>query len=254
MDLSTIGGLLAGAILIVVGILLGSSILIFVDMPSVVLVIGCTTACLFIGFPANSVFGGLKAVKNAFFATSFDATAAVELLATLSNRARRDGLLSLEEAAETTEDPFLQRGLRMMADGHEPAAIESVLYDEIAKIGERHKGCISVFEGIGSYAPAMGMVGTLIGLVQMLQQMDDPTKIGPAMAVALLTTFYGAVLANFVGIPIANKLKARSIEELQYKELIASGLMSILGGENPRFMVERLNATLPPSLRLEEAA
>jgi chemotaxis protein MotA len=254
MDMSTIGGLLVASALVLLGILLGSSLIIFIDLPSVVLVIGCTTACLFIGFPASAVIGGLKAAKNAFFTRSFDATGAVELLATLSNRARRDGLLSLEEAAETTEDPFLQRGLRMMADGHEPAAIESVLYDEIAKIGERHKACISVFDGIGAYAPAMGMVGTLIGLVQMLQQMDDPTKIGPAMAVALLTTFYGAVLANFVGIPLANKLKARSIEELAYKELIASGLMSILGGENPRFMVERLNATLPPSLRLEEAA
>jgi chemotaxis protein MotA len=254
MDKSTIGGLALAFGLVLAGIMLGSPLLLFVDPPSVVIVFGCTLACLFIGFPGATVIAGLKAGKSAFRTADYDSRGTVELLAELSNRARRDGLLSLEEAADETDDDFLARGLRMMADGHDPAAIESVLYDEIGKIAERHKSGISVFDGIGSYAPAMGLVGTLIGLVQMLQQMDDPTKIGPAMAVALLTTFYGALLANLVGIPLANKMKKASQKELIYKELIAQGLVSILGGENPRFMVDRLNATLAPADRYEEAA
>ena len=254
MTKSTIGGLIAAFLLINGAILLGSSILYFIDPVSMIIVLGCTSACLFIGFPADTVANAFKAVKNAFMLTEFDRRGTVELLAELSNRARRDGLLSLEEAADETDDDFLARGLRMMADGHDPAAIESVLYDEIGKIEERHKGSIDVWEGVGAYAPAMGLIGTLVGLVQMLQQMNDPSAIGPAMAVALLTTFYGALLANLVGIPLANKMKQHSQRELAYKELVAQGLVSILGGENPRFMVERLNATLPPSERYEEAA
>lgn len=254
MDKSTVLGMVAVWGLIVLGILLGSSLDIFFDAPSVAIVLGGTVATLFIGFPGGSVFRGLKAVKNAFFTNAPDMQASITLLSELSARARRDGLLSLEQAAETTDDAFLARGLRMMADGQDPGAIESVLYDEISKIDERHKECIAIFEGIGDYAPGMGLIGTLIGLVQMLQAMDDPSSIGPAMAVALLTTFYGALLANLIGIPLANKLKKRNNEEIAHKELTAAGMLAILSGENPRFMVERLNATLAPADRITEAA
>jgi len=254
MDKSTAGGLVLAFVLIVCGILIGSSIVIFIDVVSIILVIGCSICSIFIGFPGSEVFGAVKAVRKAFRVEEYDYRGTVELLSQLSNRARRDGLLSLEEAADETDNDFLARGLRMMADGHDPSAIESVLFDELGKIEERHKVNIDIFDGIGQYAPAMGMIGTLIGLVQMLQKMDDPTAIGPAMAVALLTTFYGAVIANIVGIPLANKLKKKSQEEIAFKELIAQGLISILGGENPRFMVDRLNATLSPERRYEEAA
>ncbi len=175
MDLSTIVGMLVVWGLVVASILLGSSLLIFIDPPSVLIVLGGTASCLFIGFPGGKVVTGLKAVKAAFFAKPPDMKASISQLAELSGQARRDGLLSLEQAAETTEDAFLARGLRMMADGQDPAAIESVLYDEISKIDERHKECIAIFEGIADFAPAMGLIGTLIGLVQMLQAMDDPS-------------------------------------------------------------------------------
>jgi chemotaxis protein MotA len=132
--------------------------------------------------------------------------------------------------------------------------VEEVLYGELEKIEERHKQSISFWDDLGIYGPAMGLIGTLIGLVQMLQQMDDPTKIGPAMAVALLTTFYGSIIANMIGIPVAMKLSKRSAQEISEKTLIAQGLLSILAGENPRFMVERLNATLAPDDRWQEAA
>ncbi|MFT7518344.1 MAG: chemotaxis protein MotA [Kiritimatiellia bacterium] len=254
MDLGTIIGLVVAFALLVVAILLGGSLLAFIDLPSIVLVIGCTTAAIFIAFPVGKVKGGIIAAKAAFFASPPDSGGTIKLLSELSNRARREGLLSLEAAAEQTEDDFLKRGLLMMADGHEAAVIETVLYDEIGKIGERHAISIGVWDNIGSFAPAMGMLGTLVGLVLMLGNLDDPSTIGPKMAIALLTTFYGAIIANLVGIPIANKLRQRSTEEVEHKELTAAGLLSILAGENPRFMVERLNSTLPPAKRFEEAA
>lgn len=254
MDLATIIGLVVGFALLLVSMLLGGSLVAFVDIPSVVVVIGCSVAALFIAFPGGAVMNGMKAAKAAFFAPGDDPKKTIELLSELSNRARREGLLSLEAAAESAEDDFLKRGLLMMADGHEASTIESVLFDEIGKIGERHQVSIGVFDALGAYGPAMGMLGTLIGLVLMLGSLEDPSAIGPKMAIALLTTFYGAILANLVAIPISNKLKVRSAEEVAQKELIAAGLLSILAGENPRFMVERLNATLPPAKRFEEAA
>jgi len=255
MDFSTGGGFFVCFGLVLVGILLGGLGLgPFIDYPSIAIVCGGTAGALFIGFPAGEVTTALKAGKIAFKPPVADAPQTVVQLSELSQRARREGLLSLEEAAEGAEDDFLKRGLQMMVDGHEPAAIESVLFGEIDKIEERHKTSIAVWDGLGAYAPGMGLIGTLVGLVQMLQQMSDPSAIGPAMAVALLTTFYGALLANIIGIPIANKLKQRSAEEIAHKELIAQGLISILGGENPRFMVERLNATLAPDKRRDEAA
>ncbi|HHO50139.1 MAG TPA: motility protein A [Deltaproteobacteria bacterium] len=254
MDFSTGVGYVACFGLVLGAILLGGAgIGAYIDPPSVLIVCGGTVAALFIGFPTPDVMNALKALKKAFMPASPKPMETVKKLEELSQRARREGLLSLEEAAEAADDDFLKRGLQMMVDGHEPSAIESVLFGEIDKIETRHKTSINVWDAIGAYAPGMGLIGTLVGLVQMLQNMSDPSSIGPAMAVALLTTFYGALLANIIGIPTANKLKQRSAEEIAHKELIAQGLISILGGENPRFMVERLNATLPPAMR-EEAA
>lgn len=254
MDLATVGGLVVGFGLIVAAILMGGPLLDFLDATSSIIVIGGSIACLYIGFPAEDVKAAVLAVKNAFTSSPMDVGETIKLLSELSNRARREGLLSLEAAAEEATDDFLKRGLRMVVDGHEADAVEDVLYSELDKMEERHKGNIGVWEGLGSYSPAMGMIGTLIGLVQMLQNMSDPTAIGPAMAVALLTTFYGSVIANLIAIPLANKLKIRSIQESAAKGLVAQGLLSILAGENPRFMVERLNASLAPNDRLDDAA
>lgn len=254
MDLATIGGLVTCAVLITSAMLLGGSLGMYIDLPSVLIVIGGTIGSVFVMFPGNQVVTGLKAVRVAFKKVDHNAEESIKQLSDLSTRARREGLLSLESAAEETEDDFLKRGLQMVVDGQEASAIEDVLYSELDKIAERHKRSIAIFEGIGANGPAMGMIGTLIGLVQMLQNMSDPSAIGPAMAVALLTTFYGSLLANLFGIPIANKMKVRSGEEIAAKGLIAQGLLSILAGENPRFMVERLNATLPPAQRYSEEA
>ncbi len=255
MDPSTgIGMLLMNGLILIAIFLGGLGIMPFIDVPSVVIVCGGTLGAVLAAFPISAIKDALMSLRTTMQPPPIDPAGTVKLLEELSQRARREGLLSLEEAAGQAEDEFLQRGLRMMVDGHEPSAIESVLFGEIDKLDERHKVSIAVWDGMAAYAPGMGLIGTLIGLVQMLQNMSDPTAIGPAMAVALLTTFYGAILANVFGTPIANKLKQRNSEEVAQKELIAQGLMSILGGENPRFMVERLNATLPPAIRASEEA
>lgn len=254
MDIATPIGLLVCVGLIFTGMNGDSGVGIFWDAPSAMIVLGGCMGAMFYAFPAADVKTALKAAKTAVKPGKYDPAEMVKTLEDLSQRARREGLLSLEEAAEAAEDDFLKRGLQMMVDGHEPSAIESVLFGEIDKLEQRHKRAIGFWDTLGAFGPAMGMIGTLIGLVQMLQAMSDPSSIGPAMAIALITTFYGSLLANILAIPMANKLKQRSTEEIAFRELVAQGLISILGGENPRFMVERLNSTLPPSARVTEEA
>jgi len=254
MDLATIIGLVAASGLICWGIVLGSPLMTFVDPPSVVIVIGGCSAAMFVCFPAVQVKKGIASAKAAMKTRVSEPQETIRLLADLSRRARREGLLSLESAADEATDDFFQRGLRLVVDGPDASVVEEVLFGELDKIEERHKKGIDFWDTLGMLAPAFGLIGTLIGLVQMLQQMEDPAKIGPAMSVALLTTFYGCIIANVFAVPISIKLKVRSQEEIADKTLIAQGLLSILAGENPRFMVERLNATLAPELRWEEAA
>ena len=254
MDLSTVLGLVAGFGLILAAILYGGSLLPFINPPSALIVIGGTAACLAIAFPPDRIRNGLKATKIIFRTLSYDSEGTIRMLSDLSNRARREGLLSLETAADEADDEFMGRGLRLMADGHEAQTIESVMYGELDKMEERHGRNVMFYNALAVFSPAMGLIGTLIGLVQMLGKLDDPTAIGPAMAVALLTTLYGSVIANLLGLPIAEKLKVRSKQEIAHKELILAGMLSILAGENPRFMIDRLNATLPPDERIEEAA
>lgn len=254
MDLSTLIGIVGAFGFLIWGIAIGSPVRTFVDAPSVVIVLGCCTATMFTAFPGSGVLNAVKAAKNAFLTRVSEPQETIKVLADLSRRARREGLLSLESAADEATDDFFQRGLRLVVDGPDAAVVEEVLFGELDKIEERHQKAMDFWNLLGVISPAMGLLGTLIGLVQMLQQMEDPSKIGPAMSVALLTTFYGAIIANVVAIPIENKLKVRSEQEIGDKSLVAQGLLSILSGENPRFMVERLNATLSPDLRWEEAA
>ena len=254
MDFGTIVGLIAVISLIIFGILIGSALTIFIDAPSVVIV-GCGTIFIpLVAYPVSeyksAVIGSLK---KAFKTEPKKSEELLTLMRQMSTRARREGVLALEDVARTQDDEFLKRGIQMVVDGHDPEAIEDVLYSELDKIEERHKVGIGVWEYMAGASPALGMIGTLIGLVQMLQNMSDPSAIGPAMAVALLTTFYGSVIANVFCIPIAEKLKRRSSTELAEKALVAQGLLSILSGESPRFLIDRLNVQLPPTERFQEA-
>ena len=247
MDPATLVGLASAFGLILVA--MGSGLGAFVDGPSALIVFGGTFGAGLVHFRFAQMKTALGAMKLAF---SYKAKPPSELIATLVNhasQARREGILALEAAAQQTEDPFLRRALQLAVDGHEVAAIEAILAIEIEQLKERHRQGVEVLTAMGGYAPALGMIGTLVGLVLMLQQMDDPSKIGPAMAVALLTTFYGAILANLIFNPIAGKLKERTAEELLYKELTMEGVISISQGDNPRLVEQKLTSYLQPASR-----
>ncbi len=254
MDLGTIVGLFVASALMIASIIMGGPLVLFIDVRSVVLVLFGSIAAMFVAFPSNRMLRTFSVVKNAFLTTPRKPDEVLQLMREMSSRARREGLLVLEDMSNDQEDEFLKKGIQMVVDGHDPAAIEEVLYNEIDKISERHADGADVFEVMSAIAPAFGMIGTLIGLVQMLQKLDDPSAIGPAMAVALLTTLYGAIIANAFAIPINKKLKVRSSEEVAEKTLMVQGLLSILAGESPRFLVDRLNAQLPPRERMQEAS
>lgn len=255
MDLFTILGLVFAFGLIVAAIVTGGPLIAFIDVASVLIVLLGSGAALMVAFPSGQLKNSLAILRNCFVSPKRDPEAVMQLMKEMSNKVRRDGgLLALEDMTSEFEDEFLKRGVQMIVDGYDPQAIQEVLYLEIDKISERHTSNADIFESLGAFAPAFGMIGTLVGLVQMLQSLDDPTKIGPAMAVALLTTFYGSVVANVFAIPIAKKLNVRSDEEIAEKTLMAHGLLSILAGENPRFMAERLKVQVAPALRIQEAS
>jgi chemotaxis protein MotA len=167
----------------------------------------------------------------------------------LSHRARKDGILSLEPTVRAMDDRFMAKGLQMTIDGVEPTVVKETLETEIDNVIERHRVGADIFTSMGTFAPALGMIGTLIGLVQMLRTMNDPSAIGPGMAVALMTTFYGAVLANMLFLPMSGKLRNRSAEEVVMKELILQGVLGIARGDNPRVLEQKLHSFIPASMR-----
>ena len=249
MDIATIIGIVVSFGLMLMAILQGGSIAIFIDVPSMLIVFGGTAGVALVNFPLSDVLSAANVAKKAFLFKETNTNQLIEQLMEFANKARKEGILSLQSAIDALEDDFLIKALQMAVDGQEPEDLKGMLNTEIDYISERHSLGVNIFESLGAISPAMGMVGTLIGLVQMLQNMSDPASIGPAMAVALLTTFYGAVLANVLFLPIAGKLKTRSKTELLQKTIIVEGMGSILSGENPRVMEQKLHAFIAPKLR-----
>jgi len=248
VDIATLIGLVAAFGLMLMAILQGGSLSIFIDVASILIVFGGTAGVALVNFPLSDVLSAVNVAKKAFLFKETN-TNLLEQLMEFANKARKEGILSLQGSIDTIEDEFLVKALQMAVDGQEPDDLKGMLNTEIEYIQQRHALGVSIFESLGGISPAMGMVGTLIGLVQMLQNMSDPSSIGPAMAVALLTTFYGAVLANIIFLPIAGKLKTRSKTELLQKTIIVEGMGSILSGENPRVMEQKLHAFIAPKLR-----
>lgn len=249
MDLATIIGIISGFGLVIVAMSMGGGLLWFINIPSALIVLGGTFGAVFINYPIADVLGVAKVAKNVFFQKQELPSQIIEQLVELSRIARREGILALEKKEDEIKNTFLMKGVRLMIDGMEPAVLSSILRTELDYLSERHRAGADVFSSMGNFAPAMGMMGTLIGLVKMLMQMDDPSSIGPAMAVALITTFYGVILANLIFLPIAGKLKARSANEVLVKELIMYGILSVQSGDNPRVLEEKLNSFLPPGER-----
>jgi chemotaxis protein MotA len=250
MDIATIIGIVLGFGLVVAAILMKSGLGAFIDPASMAVVLGGSAAAVLISFPLKQVAKIFTVFRNALFSKPLDPVQSVTTMVKLAEVARRDGILSLEaRLSEGDYDPFLAQGLRMAIDGQDPAVIEAALEREVETIVERHTAGKGLFESIGKYAPAFGMIGTLIGLVIMLQNMDDASSLGPAMAVALLTTFYGSLVANLFALPVADKLALRSDQEIAAKLLVIRGVMSIQAGDNPRIVQQKMLAFLDPKQR-----
>ncbi|MBW2302784.1 MAG: flagellar motor protein [Deltaproteobacteria bacterium] len=249
MDIATLVGIVLAFSLVLTAIMMGGSIALFINIPSIMIVIGGTLGATMINYPLPDIMKVFKVVKNAFFMKSYTAKELISNFVSLAGTARREGILALESAINDIDDEFMKKGLQLSVDGLEPSSIRDILNTEIQSIQDRHKLGAEIFTTLGTFAPALGMIGTLIGLVQMLQTMNDPATIGPAMAVALLTTFYGALLANILCLPVAGKLRNKSSDEVMIKELITEGIVSIAKGDNPRILEQKLNAYLPPQLR-----
>lgn len=249
MDIATLIGIITAFSLVLTAITMGGGIALFVNIPAIMIVLGGTMGATMINYPLPDILKVIKVVKNAFFIKKYTAQGLITNFVGLAGTARREGILALESVIDNINDEFMKKGLQLSVDGLEPLSIKDILDTEIVAIQDRHKLGAEIFTTLGTFAPALGMIGTLIGLVQMLQTMEDPSTIGPAMAVALLTTFYGALLANIVALPIAGKLRNRSDEEVMMKELMSEGILSIAKGDNPRLLEQKLNAFLPPQLR-----
>lgn len=249
MDLGTVIGIVLSMGLVVSAILTGSSLMIFVSVPSALIVIGGTLGAAMVNYPLSYVIGVVGVIKNTFFSSITPPGEIIVQFMEYANRARREGILSLEPIIKEIDDDYMKKGLQLTVDGLEPQAIQDILEVENAFLTERHETGADVVAVLGTLAPAMGMIGTVIGLVQMLQTMSDPSSIGPAMAVALLTTLYGAILSNLIFNPMAGKLKTRHKEENLQREMVMEGILSISKGENPRIIEEKLNSFLAPKDR-----
>jgi chemotaxis protein MotA len=249
MDLATILGIVSAFGLVIIAIVMGGGLMLFINIPSLMIVVGGTLGATMINYPLKDVLGAIAVVKNAFFSNISPVEVIVRQFVEFGGKARREGILALEADVRSVEDDFLGKGLQLSVDGLEPQAIETIMDTEVEYLRGRHQAGAEIFSTMGTFAPALGMIGTLIGLVQMLQNMDDPNAIGPSMAVALLTTFYGSVLANLVYMPIAGKLRIRSKEETLVKEMVIQGVISLTKGENPRILEQKMLAFMPPKER-----
>ncbi len=249
MDIATVVGIVMSFGLMMAAILMGGSLMTFVDYPSMMIVFGGTLGATLTSYPLVEVIKIATVIKNTVLFKPQNPSQIIGQLVQYSQVARREGILALESAIEETDDTFFKKAIQLVVDGAEPDIIRDVLETEVAFIDERHKQGSALVEFMSILAPAFGMIGTLIGLVQMLKTMNDPSSIGPAMAVALITTFYGAVLANVVFLPLANKLRVRSSEEMLIKDLVIAGILSIQAGDNPRVVEQKLHAYVAPKFR-----
>jgi chemotaxis protein MotA len=222
------------------------------DYPSMAIVVGGSIFATLIAFPLKQVLAVLGVAKKAFGDHGRDYQALIDQLVKFAEIARRDGILALEAQTEEVSDDFMVLGIQMAVDGTPAETIHDIMQSEIDTVANRHRIGKSLFDTLGRYAPAFGMIGTLIGLVIMLGNMDDPAAIGPGMAVALLTTLYGALMANVVCLPIADKLAYYSKQEILARNIILRGMMAIQSGDNPRVVMQKLQTFLPPAQRGEE--
>ncbi|AIF43176.1 flagellar motor protein MotP [Virgibacillus sp. SK37] len=246
-DILTPIGITLGFIMIMLAIMskggtAGASL--FLDISSIFIVIGGLIASMLINFKMEQIKLTNKIISEAFHKNDLKLPELIRLFIRLSERARREGLLALENELEEVEDTFIRKGILLAVDGIEPEVIKDIMNAEITAMEDRHYRGRTLVEKAGEYAPAWGMIGTLVGLVLMLNNLQDPTALGPSMAVALLTTLYGTVLANLVFVPMASKLETKTEEEVFIKQIIIEGVIGVQSGQNPRILEEKLSAFL----------
>ncbi len=244
MTKTTVTGILAGVACILISIFISGELGDYVDMPSILITAGGTIASTIASFPFSKLKTIIPVFKIAFAEQDYDLQHNIDMIIEIANVARREGLLALEDAVDNMDNHFLRKGVMLIVDGADPELVKDIMQAEIYFIQERHAQSQAVIDSMASYAPAYGMVGTLIGLINMLKNLEDSSTLGPSMAVALVTTFYGVVLANLIFTPISKKLKLQTAAEARQKELLLEGLLSIQDGENPRIIRDKLNAFL----------
>lgn len=255
MDIGTVIGFV-----IAIGAILGSMLIGgqspggLINFPSLFVVFGGTIGATLVSFPLARMLKLHTVVLKSLFSKPVDPVETIRDLVRYAEVARREGILSLENLIEEMKDPFIVRGVKMAVDGTDPELIKTIMETELEALMDRHAEGKQVLDAVGRYAPAFGMIGTLMGLIAMLKAMDDPSAIGPGMAVALITTLYGAFIANVFTGPIADKLAARDAEEVLIKTIIISGVMAIQSGDNPRVVESKLMTFLPPARRDEAVA
>jgi len=256
--MDTIIGYVTGFLCLIIAIILASGndpagVLDFIDGPSVFVTVGCTFCAMLIAHPGSQVKGFVGLIMKAVKYPLDDPASLIERLVKYAELARKNGILALDGATDPNDDPFMAKGIQLAVDGIDPDQIRETMETELEYLQLRHAQGKTVLSNFAKYAPAFGMIGTLIGLVAMLKTLSDPSSIGPKMAVALITTFYGAVMANLIFMPAADKLGIRDGQEKMNKEIIINGVLAIQSGDNPRMVEQKLMIYLPPSLRKEEA-
>ena len=253
MDFTSIIGMVVAFGLMIYGMVNGHdfSVIVdnFVDMPSVYIVFGGVLGSAFAGNSLKGFLSGLKSISLIFKNPKSDEAGTIKSIIELSNLARREGLLALEESANNLEDEFMKKGIMLIVDGTDPELVRSILEAELVNVDSRHQGNITFWKNIATSGPAWGMIGTLLGLINMLKNLSDPDSIGPNMSVALVTTLYGSIIANWLCAPIVAKLSLQNETEIKLKEVMIEGILSIQAGENPRVIEEKLKSFLAPKDR-----
>ena len=249
-NLSTLLGIVGAFGMVVMGIYTsGSTIMTFVDIPSVLIVFVGSYLAIFTQSSISGTLGLWSTIGLGFKVPQFNEQGVITKLMAMSEKARREGLLALEEELEDLDDEFMKKGMRLVVDGTDAAIIRDLMENEISQMQDRHMAKVSILNGWATLAPGLGMLGTVIGLIGMLKNLDDKSSLGPNMAVALVTTFYGSILANLMFIPWANKLKTYDGDEAKMREMQIEGVLSIQSGDNPRILAMKLLSYLDPVAR-----
>lgn len=251
MDRSTVIGLSSGLALILIAIISEGGLFSFISISSLIIVLGGVTSAILVNYTMNDLIKSMTSIRIAFSGRQFDMLSHIEMFTLFARRARRNGLLILDDDVQYIQDSFLRNGMELAIDGVSEENLKDILDDEIKAMQRRHDVGIRVLESAGSYSPAFGMIGTLIGLILMLRNLDNATGIGEGLAIALITTFYGTILANLVFYPLSGKLQELSAKELNEKEMMRAAIISLANGENPRIMEKKMLSYVTPEDRAE---